>query len=143
MILYCDTSALVKKYAHEKESDDFLKLFMDSEDHAISVVGYAETIAAFHKKAREKSISNTILNQMISRFKNDWITFITINIIESINDEIEKLLTKYSLRGFDAIHVASAIVLKKSINENITFACYDERLLFAAKKEHLLIYPEI
>lgn len=142
MILYIDTSALVKKYAVEEDSKGFIKVYNNAEAIAISKVGYAETLAAFYKKLREKTVSTKELNLMIRFFKNDWKSFISINTVDSVIDEIETLIAKYGLRGFDAIHLASAIVLKKSLKENITFVCYDELLLTAAKKEHFLIYPE-
>jgi hypothetical protein len=42
-----------------------------------------------------------------------------------------------ALRGFDAIHVASALELKKRLNEPMTFAAADRPLLRAAQAEGL------
>ncbi len=39
--------------------------------------------------------------------------------------------------GFDAVHLASALSLKKALGEEITFTAADERLLRAAKAERL------
>jgi hypothetical protein len=41
------------------------------------------------------------------------------------------------LRRFDAVHLASALSLKIAIDEEITFAAADGRLLKAAKAENL------
>lgn len=48
------------------------------------------------------------------------------------------LIQRHPLRGFDAIHLASALILKSALGEAITFAAADERLLQAAAAERLL-----
>jgi hypothetical protein len=49
-----------------------------------------------------------------------------------------ELIQRHPLRGFDAIHLASALILKSSLGEQVTFAGADERQLKAAAKEQLL-----
>nr|MBC8394877.1 VapC toxin family PIN domain ribonuclease [Deltaproteobacteria bacterium] len=44
-------------------------------------------------------------------------------------------------RGFDAIHLASALIVSERIQENFIFVCYDKRLLSAAKAEGLEAFP--
>ena len=47
------------------------------------------------------------------------------------------LIQRRPLRGFDALHLASALRLKLALGEAITFAAADERLLKAAEAESL------
>jgi hypothetical protein len=47
------------------------------------------------------------------------------------------LIQRHPLRGFDAVHLASAVGLKSALNEDIVFAAADERLLRAAEAEKL------
>jgi uncharacterized protein len=47
------------------------------------------------------------------------------------------LIQRHPLRGFDAVHLASAVSLKSALGEEITFAAGDERLLRAAEAEKL------
>ena len=47
------------------------------------------------------------------------------------------LIQRHPLRGFDAVHLASAVSLRSALGEEITFAAADERLLRAAKEENL------
>jgi hypothetical protein len=47
------------------------------------------------------------------------------------------LLRKHPLKGFDAIHLASAIRLRTALTEDMMFAAADARLLSAARAERL------
>jgi hypothetical protein len=47
------------------------------------------------------------------------------------------LIQRRPLRGFDAVHLASALSLKIALGEEITFAAADGRLLKAAEAENL------
>ena len=44
---------------------------------------------------------------------------------------------RHPLRGFDAIHLASALMLKRALGEEVIFAAADVRLLQAAGAERL------
>ena len=44
-----------------------------------------------------------------------------------------------ALRGFDAIHSASALLLKERTHLEVSFSCFDKRLKAAARAEGLII----
>jgi len=46
---------------------------------------------------------------------------------------------KYILRGFDSIHLASAVNLRNKINSAIYFSSHDTRLNQAAEKEGISV----
>ena len=49
----------------------------------------------------------------------------------------------HALRGFDAIHLASALGLQAAANASVTFVAADHRLLRAAAQERLaIVNPE-
>ena len=54
MILYLDTSSLVKLYVDEPGSEDVLRLVDQAELVTTSVVAYAEARAALARRRREK-----------------------------------------------------------------------------------------
>ncbi len=64
-----------------------------------------------------------------------------VNINKNLNEIIGSVLAKYDLRGFDAIHLASAKKIQAHIPKNFVFACYDLRLLEAAKLEGFSTLP--
>jgi predicted nucleic acid-binding protein len=59
-----------------------------------------------------------------------------------LNETIPKVISNYGLRGFDAIHLSSAITIKTAIMGNFLFACFDERLRRAAQSEGMQTLPE-
>ena len=58
MIVYLDTSSLVKLYVEEDESSKVDALVKSSEITATSLVAYAEARAAFARRSREKAESD-------------------------------------------------------------------------------------
>jgi hypothetical protein len=54
---------------------------------------------------------------------------------------MDTLVDRHALRGFDLIHLASALTLRERLGEDFLFACFDDRLLAAARAEGLHTYP--
>jgi hypothetical protein len=66
-----------------------------------------------------------------------------VEVTDDLNQLIDKTVSRYPLRGFDAIHLASALIVHETIPEEFLFACYDKRLLQAAKMAGLQTSPII
>ncbi len=138
MILYLDTSALLKKYFKEDGSTDVTSLWKGSKAIVTSCVTYAETRASIFRKKREaRDIDEDIFKTVLNAFQVDWESFIRVDVNDALNDTIDRLVAIHPLRGFDAIHLASALVVHETIEEDFIFACYDRRLIKAAKEEGL------
>jgi len=52
-----------------------------------------------------------------------------VEVNDDLNENIHKVAAKYPLRGFEAIHLVSAIITHERINEAFLFACFDQRLI--------------
>jgi uncharacterized protein len=139
MILYIDTSALVKRYLNEDGTEAVMSLCLEAEALAISEVGYAETLAAFYRKSREGVIDAKALRKAIQEFKSEWETMATVSVGGPVNQRVEALIATHGLRGFDAIHLASAVVLKDQGIKDLVFLAADQRLVGAAKAERLQV----
>lgn len=137
MIAYLDSSVLVKKYVIEPGTPELLDLWNRADAIAISTVGYAEVVAAFHRKRRETNLAPDVARRLTSSFKSDWETFVRVDVSPLLHDLIDRLVAKHPLRGFDAIHLASAIFLRESLGPDLVFACADSKLSVAAKSEGL------
>ena len=143
MILYLDTSALLKKYFKENGSKDVISLWKDSTAIITSAVTYAETLASIYRKRREsRDIDAHIFRTVLESFQKDWKSFIRVDVNERLHEIINKLVAGHPLRGFDAIHLASALLLHEKIEDNFIFACYDKRLIKAAIEEGLETRPQ-
>lgn len=134
--LYTDSSALVKKYVHEAGSAGLISLLSGVDGVAVSAVAYAEIMAAFQRKHREMGISSVQLQEAREEFRQDWPTLTHVPTTDALHPLIEELLGQSPLRGFDAIHLASALFLHRRLKESadgvLSFAAADRRLLDAA-----------
>ncbi|MCG6534945.1 MAG: type II toxin-antitoxin system VapC family toxin [Syntrophales bacterium LBB04] len=139
MILYCDSSALIKRYVEEAGSEQVDRLFADHPTVITSTVAFAEIMAAFRKKYREGILSKSGYLKTVSEFKKEYEKITLVSITTDLNQIIEGLLLKHSLRGFDAIHLASALLVRKEGPLKVRFACFDHLLNKAAIAEGILV----
>jgi uncharacterized protein len=70
MILYLDTSALVKKYFKEKNTSEVISAWKSSLGIATSAVAYAELLAAVYRKVRETRVKKSIIANVLMRKAN-------------------------------------------------------------------------
>ena len=70
-------------------------------------------------------------------FEADWDSYIRVDLSDEILLTSRDVIPKHGLRGFDAVHLASAIHLMTAVEERIEFAAADKRLLDAAETEGL------
>ena len=141
MILYLDTSALVKRYFYEPYSDDVISRWKSATQIVTSFVAYAETMASMYRKKRESGLADSVIRKIADSFQQDWESFIRVEVNDTLNGYIDRVVEKYALRGFDAIHLASAIVIHERLPEDFVFACFDDSLASAAQSEGLETFP--
>ncbi|TGK81766.1 PIN domain-containing protein [Leptospira noumeaensis] len=139
MFYYLDSSVLIKKYFDEYASDTVLNIWNENRYLAISQVGYSEILGTINKKQKIDKFSDKVKEVIIKQFKSDWDQLVKINVDHSINSELDRIHSKYLLRGFDAIHLVSAILLFKELEEETFFLSADNNLATAAKKDGLNI----
>ena len=143
MILYLDTSALVKRYFKEPYSDEVIAKWQEATEIVTSSLAYAETLAAIHRKKRESALKEDLVNKIVADLRADWNSFIRIQVNDELNEYIDKAINGHPLRGFDAIHLASAMIMNETFPDNLLFACFDQALTQAAIKEGIQSFPAI
>jgi uncharacterized protein len=134
VIVYFDTSALVKRYVAEADSEAVTML-------ATSQILYGEVAASFARKRREQPANAAVLDQAQQTFRKDWAGLYRIAVDDEINRRIDDILSLHPLRGADAIHLASALFLRDMVQAEVTFACSDSSLRAAAQAENLRVQP--
>jgi predicted nucleic acid-binding protein len=141
MILYLDTSALVKLYFREPFSDEILLKWQTAAQIITSSVAYAETMASIYRKNREGDLTNSLIRELVDSFRRDWNSLIRVEVTDELNVYIDRAVKRYPLRGFDLVHLASAMVIHEKLPEDFVFACFDERLARAAQSEGFETFP--
>ncbi|MEK6681663.1 MAG: type II toxin-antitoxin system VapC family toxin [Nitrospirota bacterium] len=139
MILYCDTSALIKRYVEEDGTGSVDRLWDSALAIVTSTVAFAEAVSAFSRKLREGILTHKEYLVTVKNFKKDYNHLILVPINNDLNALIEDLAARHPLTGFDAIHLASAITFTQSENVEMVFACFDDTLNQSALKEGLRI----
>jgi len=137
---YLDTSALVKGYAYETGSDWMQAVLHTPETHLFYTVRLAgpEMIAALYRKVRTRELSRSIAARLARDFKTDWKRrYRILEIDAEIGNRAMELAEKHSLRGYDAVHLAAALLLHETRREahlpDMIFLAADDDLLQAAK----------
>ena len=139
MVLYLDTSALVKRYFEEESSDVVLSLWGKAGHIVTSSVAYSETLACFYRKKNEPGFDDNVFAKILDEFREDWSSFIRVQVNDGLNPFIDQVFACCHLRGFDAVHLASAVLIREKLTKDLVFACYDSRLNKAAKLQGLEI----
>lgn len=139
MILYLDTSALVKLYVRERGSLQTRKQADRAEALATSVVAYAEARAAFARLWRERPANRGRHRARVAQLDRDWSRYMQVELTPALGRSAGELAERHGLRGFDAIHLASAVWLRSAYSGELRFAAFDRRLAAAARAAGLAI----
>ncbi|MCM3880290.1 MAG: type II toxin-antitoxin system VapC family toxin [Vicinamibacterales bacterium] len=135
MTLYLDTSSLVKLYVTETGSEVVRQLVGQANVVATSVVAYAETRAALARLRRAGVVTASKFASAKREFHEQWPTYLTLEATDSLCRVAGELAEKYSLRGFDSIHLASfAEIARLAGVDDTRFSSFDDRLNQAVRK---------
>ena len=141
MMLYVDTSALVKLYVEEPLSQELSYAVDEAEAVATSLLAYTEAIAVFARARREVRLSPQEYRRVVDAFEEDWSRYITVEVTDRLVKTAGHLAASRALRGYDALHLASALSLRERVPSSMMFVAFDRALNVAAKRESLRIHP--
>lgn len=142
MIAYLDASALVKRYIVERGSRETIALTTESEMTATSIVSRAEVAAALARAVRTGLVKDDVARNAQRRFAEDWPDLARVSVTEALVERAERLVWQHGLRGYDAVHLASALAWQESLSEEIVVASFDQQLWEAAKRSGLKAWPD-
>lgn len=139
MILYLDTSSLVKLYVSETESGAVKQLVEAAEVTATSRLAYVEARAAFARKRRERGVIPKDYRTVLQDFDHDWESYFIVDVSEALVKLAGQMAEKHALKGYDAVHLASAVTLRRHGDQPVSFSCFDARLSRTARREGLKV----
>ena len=134
---YFDTSALIKRFVEEPGSKRVEALIDGEPTLATSKVAYAEVHAGLARKRREGGLTAAAHRKTWRAFDADWRAYVRVDLADPLLLLARDLVQRHPLRGFDAIHLASALRLQEQLGEQIHLVASDDRLLTAARYEGL------
>jgi len=139
MILYLDTSSLAKLYFEEEDSGPVQRQIKSSKLIFSSVIAYPEMCSALSKRKREGFLKISDYKKTLSIFEQDWEKISKIPVHLELAISAGHLSEKHFLRGMDAVHLASACLLRDELREDIYFLSSDKKQIQAASKENLIV----
>lgn len=141
MILYLDASALVKRYVAEVGSADVAKAITAARLLATAVISRAEVTAALAKAVRLGIATRNAAAAGLADFDADWPDLIRLEVSEALVARAASVAWQQSLRGYDAVHLASALQWQEALGEAVTVATYDRELWRSAQMSGLVPWP--
>ena len=132
MILYCDTSALVKLYVKEASSDGVGWLAGSAATIAVCRIAWAEMMATLARRAREAPADATAIETIRQRLRSNWPRYAVVEVTQALVELAGDYADTFALRGYDSVQLAAAKTVQQAVTEPVHFACFDTRLRKAA-----------
>ena len=132
MILFCDTSALVKLYVKEEFSDEMCAVAEKAKAIAVSRISWVATMATLARRVRECPTDAGVIEAVRVNFRTNWSSFAIVEVTQSLVELAGDYADTFALRGYDSVQLAAARMLQEGIDEALCFACFDTRLQKAA-----------
>ncbi len=133
MILFCDTSALVKLYVHEAGTDAVIEQAAASDVVAVCRVAWVEAMAAMARRSREQAQDAAAIHQARQRLVADWPHYLLLEVNQELVELAGNYAEAFALRACDSVQLAAVQTLNRELPGDPRFACFDARLLKAAQ----------
>lgn len=136
MILYLDTSSLIKLYIEEPDTPEVERQFDEASLVCTSVVAYAEARSALARLCRAGSLPPEEHTRTKANLDQSWTHYLTVDVTPEVWRAAGDLAEAHALRGFDSIHLASFLHLARTdLGEPVQFSSFDDRLRQASRRE--------
>ncbi len=141
MILYLDASALVKRYIQEKASQD-VNAWIEAADMVVTgLITRVEVAAAIAHAGRMKLITPDEALTALRQFRSEWESLQRLPITENTVVRGDTLAVEHNLRGYDATHLACALIWQETLGMPVTLASFDIQLIEAARGVQMAYLP--
>ncbi|MBM3131286.1 MAG: type II toxin-antitoxin system VapC family toxin [Chloroflexi bacterium] len=141
MILYLDASALVKRYVTEFGSDSVNQAIGQADLVGTALISRAQVAVAFAKAVRMDALKREEGSKCLHAFRKDWHDLVRVQVTEMAIARADTLAWEHNLRGYDAVHLATALVWQETMGEQVTMATFDQTLWSVAEKVGLVPFP--
>jgi predicted nucleic acid-binding protein len=137
-IHYLDPSALDQTPFAERGSDPMRFLFRGPLRAACSRLGLVEMIATASRKGHYEHLNPAAIDRLMRNIHADFALFKIVDISDPTIEIAIDTATRHRLRAMDALHLASALVLRQTAD--VTMVSADLELLSAALHEGLGVF---
>jgi len=138
MILYLDTSALVRLFVVEAHSDRVRRAVSRAHLIATHAIAYVEACATFARVAHARG-EDALFPALRRNLDIQWAAWEILNVTEPLIRRAADLAGRYRLRGYDGVHLAAAESAFEVFRNHAPFhfAVFDGPLSKAAKQAEI------
>lgn len=136
MILYCDTSSLVKLYVDEEFATAVRALVAEAALVATCRVALPEMVSALTRRRNRRDLDAAQFQRLQAAILTDWPHVVVLDFDER---QAATLAERHALRGFDAVHLSAALRLAARERVELIFSAFDVELNRAAGAEGLQV----
>lgn len=141
MILYLDSSALVKRYVQEPGSEEVARALGDAVLTGTVMLTRVEVAAALAKAVRVKALTQDEAWLGLQAFREEWPDLVLLQVTDLLINRADNLAWEEQLRGYDALQLAAAVLWQEMMGEQVTFSTFDQQLWAAAQRSGLAPHP--
>ncbi|MGQ0653225.1 MAG: type II toxin-antitoxin system VapC family toxin [Betaproteobacteria bacterium] len=143
MILYLDTSALVKLFVPEAHSAAVRAAVAAGGVVATQLLAYAEACSAFARLAETRADA-ALFERMRGKLDAHWPEWEVVQVDERLVRRASDFCARFRLRGCDSVHLAAAERVRGvgSGSADFRFGAFDANLALAAKSLDLPLLVE-
>ncbi len=127
MILFLDSSALVKIYIQEPESGLVLEAVKQAKAVAVSTFALPEAISVFNRHAEKSILTKVEAQQAFAELLLDWENLDRYTLENHIAKEAGSLAQSRGLRGADAVQLATAAAVARE-QRGVRLLAFDQKL---------------
>jgi len=137
-LVYFDSSAFVKLVVEEPGSDLVADMWDGCDAALSSRLAYPEVCAALAASGRYRDLDEDGLAVAGQAWEEYWAATRPVELTAPVERRAGQLARLHSLRGADAVHLASALAIG---DPELVFAVWDGRLHAGAQAAHLRVAP--
>lgn len=128
MIGYLDTSVFVPLLVAEPGTEACRRFWDDADAAVSSRLAYVETAAALAQARRMDRLTDDEHNEALELLERLWSEIVIAEVDERVVSRAAVLARRFALRGYDAVHCASA---EQLADEDVVAASGDHHQLAA------------
>jgi len=138
VLVYFDSSALVKLVVQEDGTDLAAELWDGCDAALASRLAYPEVRAALAAACRNHDLSEQDLDTAEQAWEQYWAAVRPVELTAAVERQAGQLARSHSLPGADAVHLASALAIG---DPDLILAAWDRRLHAGAATAGLPVAP--
>jgi predicted nucleic acid-binding protein len=138
VIAYFDSSAFVKLFKLEDDSEEALGLWMEADAVVTSQLTYPETRAALRRWVGPNQVVPARHRTALRRLDEAWSQLVALDVDAEIRIATGDLIDRHRLSGADAVQLSTALIAS---GEDLLFVTWDRRLADGALAEGIPVAP--